>query len=108
MNSISIDNKNLNDINSVRETADRLASEKLGDAACLSWHDLETGMNSPNDSNICGDTSDVGQYARSLGAELEVDVNGKYKLYYRNVKDFPFYGKKAPRLQVEDVDQYFA
>ncbi len=96
-------------IEDAKNAADHYAEKVLGESTCLSWYDRTRGVCSPSDSMICHWEKDYGQYARSLGADLKVEVNsGDVVLFYKDVRDFESSGSKSPRLMVEDVPGYLA
>ena len=96
-------------IEDAKNVADRTAEKLLGDSTCLSWFDRTRGICSPKDSMICHWEKDYGQYARSLGADLKIDVNsGDVVFFYKDIRDYESSGSKSPRLMVEDVPGYLA
>ncbi len=96
-------------IEDAKNAADLVAKEFLRDSTCLSWFDRTRGICSPKDSMICHREKDYGQYARSLGADLKIDVNsGDVVFFYKDIHDYESSGSKSPRLMVEDVPGYLA
>jgi hypothetical protein len=75
-----------------KRRADAAAESELSDPICLAWVDTVGGRESPAHASECHDDCDIPgavEYARTRGAELEVDVGGgRYLFCYRSPGEF--------------------
>ena len=72
------------------EIANEKANSILGECMNIAYSDDEQKLVSPTLIACLGTQKDdcgVDSYAKSLDAELEVDVNVNYRFFYRHVED---------------------
>jgi hypothetical protein len=92
MRTIQLDTNGAADFLSAKQAADDLARRELTDPVCLSWHDAESGRESPAHVSECHTDCDIPgsvEYAENRGGELAVVVDdGRFTFCYRSLGEF--------------------
>lgn len=91
------------------ELANQKAVSELGDCMNIAYYDGDQKLVSPTltacsteEKENCGADS----YAKAFEADLEIDVSGRHKFYYRHVQD---YETSSPSVWQGDPEgRYFA